>query len=92
VKKAILNPGFSLVHMPYPCPTNFASRHLGSRNAVNIYKWMKEQAAPLGEEKPNTVWATGVYHDTSGSRPEFSEHVWNTVEKSGGPARYERQS
>jgi len=81
VKKAILNRGFSLVHMPYPCPTNFASRHLGSRNAVNIYRWMEERSAPLGEEKPDTVWATGVYHDASNSRAEFSEHVWSTVKK-----------
>lgn len=81
VKKAIQNPGFSLVHMPYPCPTNFAARELGSRNAVNIYNWIKKQAAPLGEEKPDTVWATGVWHDTSGSRPEFGDHIWSTVNK-----------
>ncbi len=81
VKKAIENPGFSLVHMPYPCPTNFASRHLGSRNAVKIYQWLEQQSAPLGEEKPDTVWATGVYHDATGSRVEFSEHVWKTVDK-----------
>jgi 2-oxoglutarate ferredoxin oxidoreductase subunit beta len=81
VKKAIQNPGFSLVHMPYPCPTNFAARELGSRNQVNIYNWIKEKAAPLGEENENTVWATGIWHDTSGSRPEFSELVWGSVEK-----------
>jgi 2-oxoglutarate ferredoxin oxidoreductase subunit beta len=81
VKKAILNPGFSLVHMPYPCPTNFASRHLGSRNAVDIFNWMKDRSAPLGKEKADTIWATGIYHDTAGSRPEFSDHIWNTVNK-----------
>lgn len=81
VKKAILNRGFSLVHMPYPCPTNFAARHLGSRNQVDIYRWIKERSAPIGQEKPNTVWATGVWHDASNSRPEFSELVWNTVGK-----------
>ncbi|MBU1274033.1 MAG: 2-oxoglutarate ferredoxin oxidoreductase subunit beta [Proteobacteria bacterium] len=81
VKRAILNPGFSLVHMPYPCPTNFASRELGSRNQVNIYRWIKERAKPLEEADENTVWATGVWHDASGSRPEFSEHVWGSVNK-----------
>ena len=81
VKKAIENPGFSLVHMPYPCPTNFASRHLASRNAVNIFRWMLERSAPLGEETDDTVWATGIYHDAVGSRPEFSAHVWQTVNK-----------
>ncbi|MBW1680627.1 MAG: 2-oxoglutarate ferredoxin oxidoreductase subunit beta [Deltaproteobacteria bacterium] len=73
VKKAILNRGFSLIHMPY--------RELGSRNQVNIYRWIQERAAPLGEEKENTVWATGIWHDASNSRPEFSEYVHETVEK-----------
>jgi len=81
VKAAIQNPGFSLVHMPYPCPTNFGSRHLGSRNQVNIYRWIQEHAAPLGQEKEDTYWATGVWHDSRGSRPEFSAHVWATVDK-----------
>jgi 2-oxoglutarate ferredoxin oxidoreductase subunit beta len=81
VKKAILNRGFSLVHMPYPCPTNFASRELGSRNQVNIYRWIKSHAAPLGKEKPDTIWATGVWHDASNSRAEFSKLVWETVDK-----------
>jgi 2-oxoglutarate ferredoxin oxidoreductase subunit beta len=81
VKKAILNRGFSLVHIPYPCPTNFASRHLGSRNQVNIYRWMQSHSAPLGQEKADTIWATGVYRDASNSRPEFSELVWGSVEK-----------
>ena len=81
VKKAIQNRGFSLVHMPYPCPTNFASRELGSRNQVNIYRWIKERSAPLGQEKETTVWATGIRHDASNSRPEFSQLVRETVEK-----------
>lgn len=81
VKKAVLNKGFSLVHMPYPCPTNFASRELGSRNQVNMFRWIKDRAAPLGEEKEDTVWATGIWHDASNSRPEFNEFIWETVEK-----------
>jgi len=81
VKLAIQNQGFSLVHMPYACPTNFASRELGSRNAVNIYRWIQERAAPLGEETEDTVWATGIWHDASGSRPEFSHHVRESVDK-----------
>ncbi len=81
VKKAIQNHGFSLVHMPYPCPTNFGSKHLGTRNPLAIYRWIKERAAPLGQEKPDTVWATGVWHDASNSRPEFHDHIWGSVEK-----------
>ncbi len=81
MKKAISNPGFSLVHMPYPCPTNFAARHLGSRVQVNIYNWIKDHAAPLGQEKPDTIWRTGIYHDARGARPEFSAHVWEAVNR-----------
>lgn len=81
IKKAILNRGFSLVHMPYPCPTNFSARELGVRDPVTIYRWMKEHAAPLGQEKPDTIWATGVWHDASNSRPEFSQLVWDSVDK-----------
>jgi 2-oxoglutarate/2-oxoacid ferredoxin oxidoreductase subunit beta len=81
IKKAIENPGFSLVHMPYPCPTNFGARELGSRTPATIYRYIAERAAPLGQETENTVWATGIWHDACGSRPEFSEHVWSSVEK-----------
>ena len=81
VKKAIQNKGFSLVHMPYPCPTNFGSRELGSRNAVNIYKWIESHATRLGEEKADTFWACGVWLDKTNSRPEFHEFVHETVEK-----------
>jgi 2-oxoglutarate ferredoxin oxidoreductase subunit beta len=81
VKKAILNRGFSLVHMPHPCVTNFAMRHLGSRVPVEIFRWFKERTAPLGQEKPNTIWATGIWHDASNSRPEFSEVEWGATEK-----------
>jgi 2-oxoglutarate ferredoxin oxidoreductase subunit beta len=81
VKKAILNMGFSLVHMPYPCPTNFASRELGSRDQVNIFRWIKDHAAPLGQVKKDTIWATGIWHDASNSRPEFSQFVHETIEK-----------
>jgi 2-oxoglutarate ferredoxin oxidoreductase subunit beta len=81
VRKGIQNRGFSLIHMPYPCPTNFASRELGSRNQVNIYRWIKSHAAPLGQEKADTIWATGVWHDGSNSRPEFSRLVRDAVAK-----------
>ncbi len=81
IKRAINNPGFSLVHMPYPCPTNFGSRELGSRTPVNIYRYIMEKAKPIGQEDEDTVWSTGVWLDASGSRPEFSEHIWASVEK-----------
>lgn len=81
IKKGIENKGFSLIHMIYPCPTNFGSRELGTRDTVKMYNWIKEKAAPLGEEKKDTVWATGIYYDASNSRPEFSESIHRNVEK-----------
>jgi 2-oxoglutarate ferredoxin oxidoreductase subunit beta len=81
IKKAIENPGFSLVHMPYPCPTNFGSRELGSRVPKNALKYITDRAAPMGEENENTVWSTGIWLDASGSRPEFADHIWDSVEK-----------
>jgi 2-oxoglutarate ferredoxin oxidoreductase subunit beta len=81
IKKGIQNRGFSLIHIIYPCPTNFGSRELGTRNPLKIYKWIESKAAPLGEEKEDTLWATGIYYDASNSRPEFSETIRKNIEK-----------
>jgi len=81
IKKGIKNRGLSLIHMIYPCPTNFGSRELGTRNAVTMNNWIKDQAAPMGKEKDNTVWSTGIYHDASNSRPEFQEVINKSTEK-----------
>ncbi|KKL19321.1 hypothetical protein LCGC14_2466640 [marine sediment metagenome] len=75
IKKGIENRGLSLIHMVFPCPTNFGSRELGTRNPIVMNNWIKNQSAPMGQEKENTVWATGVYYDASNSRPEFSEEM-----------------
>ncbi len=79
LRKAILNNGFSLVHVVYPCTTNFGKNALGSRNAVEIFKWIKSHAAPLGKENENTFWRTGIYFDASNSRPEFSQMMREKV-------------
>jgi 2-oxoglutarate ferredoxin oxidoreductase subunit beta len=81
LKKAIQNNGFSLVQTVIPCTTNVAPKVLGSRNAVNIFRWVKDHAAPLGEEKEGTLWRTGIYHDASNSRPEFSQALREEVAK-----------
>ena len=76
-KKALQNNGFSLVHCVFPCTTNFGKNALGSRNAVNMFNWIKNHAAPLGEQEdnPEIFWRTGIYHDASNSRVEFSQSV-----------------
>ena len=45
----------------------------------------KEHAAPLGQEKADTVWATGIWHDASNSRPELSRIHAEPSRRSGGP-------
>ncbi|MBW1963172.1 MAG: 2-oxoglutarate ferredoxin oxidoreductase subunit beta [Deltaproteobacteria bacterium] len=81
VKKAILNIGFSLIHMPYPCPTNFGSRHLGTRRPAEVYRWILEHTAPLGQDTEDTFWATGIWHDASNSRIEHSRLIRDTTER-----------
>lgn len=81
IKKGIQNRGLSLIHMAYPCPTNFGSRELGTRNTLKMYEWIASRAAPIGEEKEDTVWATGIYHDESNSRPEFSESIRRNIDQ-----------
>ncbi|MHB1415169.1 MAG: thiamine pyrophosphate-dependent enzyme [Chloroflexota bacterium] len=74
IKKAINNRGFSLVHMPFPCVTNFAGRALGTRKPVEVYRWFKEHTGKPAEGKTKDIaFLTGVYYDASNSRPEFAE-------------------
>ena len=84
LKKALQNDGFSLVHVIFPCTTNFAKNALGTRNAVTIFKWIRDHATPLGEEREDTLWRTGVYHDASNSRPEFSQFMREKIEEIRG--------
>ena len=79
LKKALQNNGLSLVHTIFPCPTNFGKNALGSRNPVNIFNWIRNHAAPLGAETDGTIWRTGIYHDASNSRPEFSQALRDKV-------------
>lgn len=72
LKKALTNDGFSLVHVVFPCVTNFGKNALGSRDAVEVFRWVQEHAAPLGDDREEILWRTGVYHDARNSRPEFS--------------------
>jgi len=72
-KKALKNRGFSLVHVIFPCITNFANTHLGVRDTVKMFNWIREHAKRLDEEPDeNTIWRTGIYYDASNTRIEFS--------------------
>lgn len=78
-KKALRNDGLSLVHVVFPCPTNFGKNALGSRKPTAMFNWIKDHAAPMGEEKEDTIWGTGILHDASNTRPEFSRMMREKV-------------
>ncbi|MFC1860724.1 FAD-dependent oxidoreductase [Chloroflexota bacterium] len=80
IKKALLNKGLSVVHVVYPCPTNYANTALGSRNQVNIFRWIKNSATQLNEKpNDNTIWRTGIHYDAINSRLDFATIVKNKV-------------
>ncbi|MCP4630368.1 MAG: 2-oxoglutarate ferredoxin oxidoreductase subunit beta, partial [bacterium] len=79
LKRALENHGFSLVHCVFPCITNFGKNALGSRNTVNMFNWIKNNAAPADEDKEGIIWRTGIYHDAVNSRPEFSQIMRDKV-------------
>ncbi|MDP3879192.1 MAG: thiamine pyrophosphate-dependent enzyme [Dehalococcoidales bacterium] len=76
MRQALQNRGFSLVHVVFPCITNYASTALGSRNTLNMFRWMKSRARRLDETPDeNTIWRTGIYHDASNTRPDYASAV-----------------
>jgi 2-oxoglutarate ferredoxin oxidoreductase subunit beta len=66
--RGLENPGFSLVHVIYPCVTHFGAVTLGERDPVKVMGWFKELFA-----KGEAPYRSGVWHDAAGSRPEFGE-------------------
>lgn len=82
MRRALQNKGFSLVHVVYPCPTNFANQALGARDQIKIFRWIKDHACPLDEQpKDDTIWRTGVYHDESNSRIDFATALRNKLQE-----------
>lgn len=86
IKKALDNRGFSLVHILYPCVTNFGGRALGSRRPSEIYQWFQKITLKPGEEPEDGQigFHTGVYYDASNSRQEYSEVVKGVTRKVSG--------
>lgn len=76
IKQAIQVKGFSLVHIVYPCVTNFGGKALGSRKPVVAYRWLEERTNPSPEKNIDGItFKTGIYHQTLINRPEFSEQM-----------------
>jgi 2-oxoglutarate ferredoxin oxidoreductase subunit beta len=75
LKKAIANPGFSLVHIICPCVTHFGSVALKTRDREKIFRWFETLFHPDAEQAGGLRLRSGVYCDAAGSRPEFSAHL-----------------
>lgn len=77
IKQAIQNRGFSLVHVIYPCVTNFSDRALGTRKPIAMYNWIQERTFSLNEKAPEgqMTFRTGVYWDASNTRVEFADNL-----------------
>ena len=74
VKKALQNDGFSFVHVRFPCNENFGAYALGTRDTLKNLEWIYEhtQGRKADGSETDFTWETGIKHDASNSRPEFS--------------------
>lgn len=82
IKQALQNVGFSLVHMVFPCITNFGSTQLGSRVPIKMFRWIRDHARRLNEEPlPDTIWRTGIYYNANNTRIEFSRLMRDSVNR-----------
>ncbi|MDR2614406.1 MAG: 2-oxoglutarate ferredoxin oxidoreductase subunit beta [Candidatus Accumulibacter sp.] len=75
LKKAIANPGFSLVHIVCPCITHYGAAALKTREREEIFRWFCNLFKASTREGAGFHLKSGVYHDAAGSRPEFSAHL-----------------
>ena len=83
VKKALQNDGFSFVHVRFPCNENFGAQALGTRDTMKNLEWIWEhtKGRKADGEPSDFQWETGIKHDASNSRPEFSRLMRDLVER-----------
>lgn len=73
IKKAIANKGFSLVHVIYPCITNFGGAALKTRDPLKVYEWFSSLTKKDGNG--GFKFETGVFYDNSNGKSEYSEVI-----------------
>ncbi len=75
VKMALANDGFSFVLIRFPCIQNFGASALGSRDPSFGMEWIYDHTKGKTKDGEETdfAWETGIKHDASNSRPEFSK-------------------
>lgn len=83
VKKALQNDGFSFVHVRFPCNENFGAYALGTRDTMKNLEWIWEhtKGKKTNGEESDFKWETGIKHDASNSRPEFSRLMCDLIER-----------
>lgn len=74
-KKALENDGFSFIHVRFPCNENFGAYALGMRDTLKNLEWIEEHTTGRKADGSDSDfrWETGIKHDASNSRPEFSK-------------------
>ena len=74
-KKALENDGFSFIHARFPCNENFGAYALGTRDTLKNLEWIEGHTTGRKADGSDSDlrWETGIKHDTSNSRPEFSK-------------------
>jgi 2-oxoglutarate ferredoxin oxidoreductase subunit beta len=89
LKLALQNDGFSFVHVRFPCNENFGSYALGSRDTKKSLEWIWEntKGQKANGEPSGHKWETGIKHDASNSRPEFSKLMRGLAERVGKETR-----
>jgi Pyruvate flavodoxin/ferredoxin oxidoreductase, thiamine diP-bdg len=71
----LLHDGFSFIHVRFPCNENFGAYALGTRDTLKNLEWIEEHTTGRKADgsESDFKWETGIKHDASNSRPEFSK-------------------
>ncbi len=76
IRKAIDNHGFSLVHVMYPCVTNFGGAALHTRNPEKVYEWFKNLKVSVADpENKDYGFVSGVFYDAANSKAEYADVI-----------------
>jgi len=76
IRRAIDNPGFSLVQLIYPCVTHYGAQALATRDLGAIYDWFRQRTVEATDSARHPDrFTTGIFHDHCGGRVEFAARM-----------------
>ena len=89
ITSAIMHPGFSMVEVFSPCPTQYGRKNK-FRSAVDMYKWLKKNTVKIetlkeGEKPEDGRIPIGVFRDRQ--TPGLEERYADMQRKLMGTAR-----